>query len=290
MSKRKHDIPVNSMAEDFSRGISIDKLSIKKSDLIKSGQYKLATQSHRDEGHTFHIVEKGTVSIEIDFKQYKVTAPSVVYMHPDQVHRILDFKNVTVCSLAITNESLNPDYIRALDQIIPAEPLALPAKLHATISQMFSLSLYFFRQKSNRLYYPLLRDSCNTLVAFLASQFLNRSKPEESLSRYEKITKGFHQSLELNYRTWKRPGDYARVLNVSTPYLNECIRHVTGFSVTLQIRDRIMLEAKRLLHHTEKSVKEIASDLGFTDYPYFTRVFNKATGLSPLQFRGKNND
>ena len=278
------------MADNFSQGISIDKISIKRSDFKTTQQYEEATQSHRDEGHTFHIVEKGTVLIEIDFKKYKIIAPSVVYMHPNQVHRILDFKNITVCSLAINNENLNPEYLKFLEKIAPAKPLLLTKEANSIVSDTFSLCLKFSVQKSNKLYYPILKDSCNTLVAFLTSQFLNQNKSESNISRFEIVAKSFKQLLETNYRTCKRPGEYAKKLNISTPYLNECVKNTTGYSVSQHIQDRIILEAKRLLYHTDKSVKEIAFELGYVDYPYFTRLFTKATGMSALSFRNKNHD
>ena len=79
MPKNKQNIPVNVMADNFSQGISIDRLSINKSDFKTVQQSEEAAQSHRDEGHTFHIVEKGTVLIEIDFQKHEITAPSAVY-------------------------------------------------------------------------------------------------------------------------------------------------------------------------------------------------------------------
>jgi len=278
------------MDDNFSQGISIDKISIKKSDFKTAQQYEEARQSHRDEGHTFHIVEKGSVLIEIDFQLYKVMAPAVVYMHPYQVHRILDFKNITVCSLAIKNENLHPEYLKLLENIAPVKPLALTKEANTLVAAIFSLCLTFSKQKNNKLYYPLLKDSCNTLVAFLTSLFLNQSKAAGNLSRAEIITQSFRKLLEKNYCTFKRPGDYAKKLNISTHYLNECIKHTTGYSASQHIQDRIILEAKRLLHHTDKSVKEIAFALGYVDYPYFTRLFAKATGMSALSFRNKNHD
>jgi AraC family transcriptional activator of pobA len=290
MPKNNKNIPVNSMSDDFSGGISIDRIHIKKTDFKSAQEYEQSTQSHRDEGYTFHIVEKGSVLIEIDFQKYKITAPAVVYMHPNQVHRILEFKNITVCSLAIKNESLNPDYLKFLEEVAPAKPLLLTKEASSTVAAIFSLCLKFSVQKNNKLYRPLLKDSCNTLVAFLISQFLNQNKPDSNLSRFEIVAKAFRQLLEKNYCTVKRPGEYAGLLNISTPYLNECIKHATGFSVSQNIQDRIILEAKRLLHHTDKSVKEIAFELGYVDYPYFTRMFAKATGMSALSFRNKNHD
>lgn len=290
MPKKNQRIPVNIMDDNSNRGISIDRISMTLSDFKSAQQYEQAAQSHRDEGHTFHVINEGDIIIEIDFQQYSITAPSVVYMHPDQVHRILDFKNITVSSLSIRNENLNSEYIKLLEEIAPAKPLDLTQQASAIICDTFSLCLGFSAQEQNRLYFPLLRDSCNSLVALLLSQFLNQSRKEGTLSRSEIMTYSFKQLLQTNFRTCKRPSDYAGRLNISTPYLNECVNNVTGCSVSVHIRDRIVLEAKRLLYHTDKSVKEIAFDLGYEDYPYFSRLFTKATGMSALAFRNKNRE
>lgn len=60
---------------------------------------------------------------------------------------------------------------------------------------------------------------------------------------------------------------YAGMLNISVPYLNECVKVITGSSVSHYIRNRIVLEAKRLIYHSDKSIKEIASELdGIKDF------------------------
>ena len=61
-----------------------------------------------------------------------------------------------------------------------------------------------------------------------------------------------------------------------------------GHPVSYHIHQRIILEAKRLLYHSSKSIKEIAGELGYDDYSYFTRLFVKTTGMTPLAFRTKN--
>lgn len=271
-------------------GISMDKNSFKKSDFKTEHQAEEAAQSHRDEGYTFHILEKGEVVIEIDFKTHHLSAPAVVYLHPDQVHKILDINNIVVSSLSINSENLNKEYVKILEELNPGTPLSLPTEACSIISSSFSLSLIHYRQKNNMLYYPLLRDSCNTLVAYLLSQFLNVAKSEDTYSRLEEVTKAFRKLLDNNYVSLKRPGQYAALLHISTSYLNECIKGSTGYSVSHLIQERIILEAKRLLYHTDKSVKEIAFDLGYADYPYFSRLFSKTTGTSAITFRRKNHD
>lgn len=278
------------MIDAFSQGIAMDRNSIKKSDFNTAVQKEEASQSHRDEGYTFHILEKGKVVIEIDFKTYHVSTPAVVYLHPDQVHRMHDIDDIIVCSLSINNENLSAEHLNLLEELTPAVPLALSAEAFTVVSEYFFLSLKCYHQKENKLYHMLVKDSCNALISYLLSVFLNQRTPEDTFSRFDKVTKSFRKLLESNYCSLKRPGEYAALLHISTAYLNECIKNVTGLSASQLIQDRVILEAKRLLYHTDKSIKEIAFELGFADYPYFSRRFSKATGNTALAFRNKNHD
>ncbi|WP_419789046.1 AraC family transcriptional regulator [Mucilaginibacter sp. X5P1] len=247
-------------------------------------------QSERHNWHSFHLLEKGIITIEIDFQKYKIESPSVIYMHPNQVHRIIAFKKFTVSSWATNNENLNPEYLKLLEGITPAKPLVLQQEMFSIISEAVSLCLKFAERKQDKLYHSLLKDSCNALIALVVSQYLAQSKSMDKLSRFEIITKAFKETLERNYTTLKRPAAYALKLNISTAYLNECVKNTTGYSVSHHIQQRVILEAKRLLHHSDKSVKEIAAALGYDDYPYFSRLFTKVTGLTALAFRNKNHD
>lgn len=285
MPKKTTSIPVNSMVDALGSGIAIEKISF--NDLIT---FKDDKQAHRHDSHSFFLLEKGTVSIEIDFKKYNIKSPSVIYMHPDQVHLIVAFNNVTVCSLAISNENLNPEYLKLLQDITPAKPLLLKKETFSIISEAASLCIKFSERKSDKLYHSLLKDCCNALVALVLLQYMDRSKSLEKLSRFETVTKAFNEILQQNYATVKSPSAYAQKLHLSTAYLNECVKNITGYPVSHHIQQRVILEAKRLLYHSDKSVKEIAAELGYDDYPYFSRLFTKVTGITALAFRNKNLD
>lgn len=138
------------------------------------------------------------------------------------------------------------------------------------------------------MYELILKESSNTLVAIIASQYLAQSKPVDLHSRFELINKAFKLKLERDFATVKSPAAYADSLNISTPYLNESVKATTGHSVSHHIQQRIVLEAKRLLYHSGNSVKEIAAELGYNDYSYFTRLFVRVTGMTPVTFRTKN--
>lgn len=290
MRKKTKSIPVNvnTMADDFGAGISIEKISF--TDLRNWDEVDLDTakQSHREDRHSFFLLEKGTVVLEIDFQKYKINSSSVIYMHPDQVHRIIEFENVTVSSWALNNENLNPEYLKLLAGLTPAKPLVLKKETFYIISEAVSMALKFSERKSDKLYHSLLKDSCNALVALVISQYLELTQSTDKISRFEIVTKAFREILESNYVEIKRPAAYAQKLNISTPYLNECVKNTTGHSVSNHIQQRVILEAKRLLYHSDKSVKEIATELGYDDYPYFSRLFTKITGTTAVAFRNKN--
>lgn len=290
MKSNYSNIPVNVMDDNFIHGITMDRNNIKSADFTNALLEDKAGESHRDEGFTFHILEKGKVVIEIDFQTYQVSAPSVVFLHPDQVHRMREIDNIVVCSISIDSESLNPIYLKILEEITPTVPMKLDTEAFSVITTHFSLSLDLYLKNRSKLYHTLIKDSCNTLVGLLLSGFINQEKKEDFFSRFDIVTKSFRKLLEENYNNLKRPGEYASLLNISTPYLNECIKNATGYTASQIIQERIILEAKRMLYHTQKSVKEIAFDLGYPDYPYFSRMFSKATGFTPTAFKGKNLD
>jgi AraC family transcriptional regulator, transcriptional activator of pobA len=291
MSKKVKHIPVNPMLADFGTGIFIGKMSSEDFQLFEQfEEIDNIKQSHRDEYHLFFLQEKGTTTIEIDFQEYTIKPSSVVFIHQNQVHRTLSFNNASASIWTISNENLNPEYLKLLDEIAPAKPLVLDEEIFSLISNTVSLSIKLAERKHEKLYYSLLNGSCNTLIGLVISQYLVQSKLFDKLSRYEIVTKAFKELLERNYVSAKRPTEYAQQLNISSPYLNECVKNTTGHSVSYHIQQRIVLEAKRLLYHSDISVKEIATELGYDDYPYFSRLFTKTVGMTPLTFRNKNHD
>ncbi|MBE9601851.1 AraC family transcriptional regulator [Pedobacter sp. MC2016-24] len=290
MPRKKLSIPVNSMLDLYGRSISIEKLNLGTLDGATLKHFEGGNESHRHDAHTFFLLESGTVRLDIDFQHHTITAPAILYVHPNQVHQTLASADVIVSSLAMADESLNAAYLELLDHLSPAKPLALEKETFAMISEAVSLCLKFAERKKDKLYHFRLKDSCNALVALVLSLYLESTRSLDSPSRSDEITKTFREILESDFTKDKRPTAYAQKLNISTSYLNECVKTATGYTVSHHIQQRVVLEAKRLLHYSDKSVKEIAMALGYEDYPYFSRFFVKNTGMTALDFRRKTLD
>lgn len=80
-------------------------------------------------------------------------------------------------------------------------------------------------------------------------------------------------------------GAYARLQNVEEGYLTETVKAILGKPPAQTIRERTVLEAKHLLHHTDWTIVEIADYLGFSDPAYFSRVFKQQAGVAPMEYR-----
>jgi AraC family transcriptional activator of pobA len=95
----------------------------------------------------------------------------------------------------------------------------------------------------------------------------------------------FEELVEKRFRANQSVPDYAHALHVSESLLRTSCLALTGQSPVQRIHARLLLEAKRQLHYTDRPVREIAYALGFDDAAYFTRFFSRRAGFSPRVFR-----
>lgn len=115
-------------------------------------------------------------------------------------------------------------------------------------------------------------------------QFVTRkSQSSELLNRVENILNTcFSDDGEQKIPT---PGYLASQLNMSSKYLSDCLKQLTGQTAQQLIHDKLIERAKDILATTQLSVSEIAYVLGF-EYPQsFNKLFKNKTTLSPLEFR-----
>lgn len=99
------------------------------------------------------------------------------------------------------------------------------------------------------------------------------------------VVREFNFLVEQHYRTKHTVADYADLLHKSPKTLSNLFAKLADKTPLQYIHDRKMLEAKRLLRYTDKSIKEVAYGIGFEDLQTFGRFFKKQEGQSPSEFR-----
>lgn len=99
------------------------------------------------------------------------------------------------------------------------------------------------------------------------------------------ISNKFRELLFMHIKTRHMVSDYASLLHITPNHLNKSVKSITGKSPTKWIDEAIVLEAKVLLYQSNLSISEIATEVGLLDQSYFSRLFKKYEGTTPLQFR-----
>ncbi len=99
------------------------------------------------------------------------------------------------------------------------------------------------------------------------------------------ILQKLKDAIEENYKTKHSPADYAELLYISPKALAKITKSYFNKTLSHLINERIVIEAKRELYLTGKSVKEIAYELGYEDEYYFSRFFKVNADVSPQLYR-----
>jgi len=107
-------------------------------------------------------------------------------------------------------------------------------------------------------------------ITSLFTELLERQFPIESPNQQIKL---------------RHPIAFADYLSVHVNHLNRSLKKITGKTTTQLINDRIMLEARSLLQHTDWNISEISWCLGFEELPHFINFFKKAADSTPKNYR-----
>lgn len=99
------------------------------------------------------------------------------------------------------------------------------------------------------------------------------------------LIREFNFLVEQNFKEKHSVAEYADMLHKSPKTLSNLFKKMGNKSPLQFIQGRLFIEAKRLLKHSEKSVTEIAYELGYNDLQSFSRFFKKLEGLSPVEYR-----
>jgi AraC family transcriptional activator of pobA len=114
-----------------------------------------------------------------------------------------------------------------------------------------------------------------------------REGTRRARSAQAELVARFREAIEAEFTRRHDLGAYTKRLGVSVTQLRAACRTVTRQPPTMLIQERIVIEAKRILIYTDTTVSAAAYRLGFDDPAYFSRVFQKRTGLSPRAFRNQ---
>ncbi len=235
-------------------------------------------------------IQTGQSRVQIDFQSFDVTENTLFFLSPGQMFTVMSDQIVqgfqiafnqaffciethhrdVGCSGVLFNNPMQ-DPLLQLDERQSEELQLLYADLQRSI-----LSESVAKDELVKAYLKIFIIKCVELK-------LTQLPSHLSIESRDDVTE-FNRLLEKNYKRWHRVDSYARAMHITSKALNKRLSKF-GKPPSQMIRERLMLAAKRLLVHSDLSVKEIAFELGFEDPHYFSRLFKKSSKKTPLEFR-----
>ena len=276
------DIPLHQLKERASTGLEMWQYQTGD---MEDDDMPLA--AHRDDHYIFFLITDGKASLMIDFTEVKFNPKTLYYILPGQVHQSLDYNEAAGWFIAVDTMLVPPDYRKVFEGSMDLQqPHRLSDDQMKQCTSLLTVLLQRFQEKDSLPFNLSVTHSLlQAFVGMVAGCYNCVANPSVRLTRPMEIVQQFKRLLVDNICAVKSPSAYAEMLRVSESYLNESLKKVTGMSVSYWILNELVLEAKRLLYYSELNVKEIAHKLGYDDHTYFSRIFKKGEGITPLSFR-----
>ena len=253
--------------------------------------HKNLQQAHK---HTFyHLVffTEGAGSQTIDFQKFEVKPYQIYFMVPGQVHhwafeRKVDGYVVNFSPKFFQSFLLKPDYLEqfpffsgnANEAVINVEE-NLRIKLIGLFEKLLSETV-----ENQRTGLDMARLLLLELFILIGRTVITPQSKQASPYNLT-LLKNFKNLIETNYINNRLPKHYAELLYITPNHLNALCNDLLGIPAGEVIRNRVVLEAKRLLINPQLGITEVANHLNFADNSYFTKFFKKQAGITPEEFR-----
>jgi AraC-like DNA-binding protein len=250
---------------------------------------RTSTRPHRHSFYEIIWVVDGAGVHAADFEEHPIRARTVFLVSPGQVHVVRVDRPLRGYMLLFTADFL------ALDGLAADTPAGLPFFRSGAANPVLALD----DEEAGRLRAiaedllaefatpaPWRRDMLRARLGVLLlslgriarRQEVRVAPPVASVARFQAL-------VDDHFRCIHRVAEYARLLALTPGHLNDLTRAATGQTASALIEARLILEAKRLLAHSDAPVAEIAAHLGFADPSTFGRYFRRHVARSPGAFR-----
>jgi YesN/AraC family two-component response regulator len=233
---------------------------------------------------------KGEGMLQIDLQEYTIGSNTIFCVKPNETHQFQ------------IQEGMEGFVFSFTDFFFKMNEYDFGWALQASLFQLFSegrtigvssdmedmneIVMKMIKEFQNEFSYrmELLKRYFKIFLIYLARRS-DKAPQSTEQSREADLVKSFMELLDKHFKEKKMVAEYAAQLLVTANYLNRIVKRNTGFSAGHHIRQRIVLEAKRMGRFSGAGLKEIAYDLGFLDIAHFSRFFKTFSGTNFSEFK-----
>lgn len=260
---------------------------------LKVDTHCVAHKSEVSDSYKIYWIEDGTGTYQIDFNEFQVEGSGIFCLSPGQVFTVKNEKVKSAFQIAFDKDfycvETHGKEIACngllFNNVHRATAISVKAEEQGQFQGLIDQMIAELKSKGSAH-----KDMLETYLRLFLIQALRLIETQESVvssttHQQNQLAQDFIALVEKHFREEHTVTGYAEKLFVAPKSLAKRL-HALEYPTPLQIiRDRLMLEAKRQLKFTNKTVREIAFELGFEDPAYFSRLFSKHSKVSPVKYR-----
>jgi len=246
-----------------------------------------ANPPHRHDYEEIIWVRRGSAEHLLDGEKFVAHGEALLIVPKGHVHRLMPSLALQGCVIRFKDEFLQATSFTLFSQFTGLSQLS-PSEEDREIIDTLCILIRKESQEMSRHRSVTVMHLLQALLSIIEEMKLRPLEGQvTSLKDKQRLWERFNATIETHFRSEHSVLFYARELGVSPRKLNSAVRVFLGKGVAEAIDERLVLEAKRLMLFSEMNIKEISFDLGYKEHSYFSKVFKKITGLTPVSFRVK---
>ncbi|MFC7357065.1 helix-turn-helix domain-containing protein [Jejudonia soesokkakensis] len=237
-------------------------------------------------------IQNGAKAIEINDTLYKNVSNSIFFLKPNCNWKIIKQDLTTSSGYVLylpksilnhpTFKNLHITEVRLLNSDeIPKIKLSpgIETRVQAILEMLDELLSTHLKHREEAIISLL-----NTFFVYCDGKCNIKSVISDSNAKSALVYK-FKKSIDNNITQYHEVRQFANILNVSRKYLNESVKEVLGVNAKHLIIEQLVMRSRHSLKFTDKTIKEIGYELGFSSPDYFSYFLKKHTGTTPSQIR-----
>lgn len=240
--------------------------------------------------YTVFFLKKARGSVTIDDRMHQLRADRIFFLNYNQVYHLNPETSGTGFVMMFTKSFYNHLYtgnkLIKSETVLNNVPVFIDLEPGSKKEHAREFEEIFKEYRKNILFSTEI--ICLHLKIYIL-KYLRTARSGRAVpllpDHKNEVVKNFSELVDLHYREYKTTAPYAEKLNLTANYLNSLVKGQLGIPAGVLIKNRIILEAERLLLHTTLSVTEISYELGFTDNSHFGKYFKSVKGISPKSYR-----
>lgn len=234
----------------------------------------------------------GSETMKVNGKAYEIVPGTVVFLSPNQ---LLEYGRVSddfVCYVAVMSLELVLEFPSPVDIEILNMARARPV-VHASVEEMAAIMEYYnfldCRSSVEKGVYraEITKTLLYAMMLKLCDIYRRNAGDESGVAkpRNEQLTDAFFVLLAHHYKKERSVKFYADCMNRTPKYLSGAVKRITGRSMPDWIDEVVVIEIKRQLKTTDRTILQISEDLNFSSPSVFVQYFKHHTGMTPLKYR-----